>query len=96
MQVVIANRLRDGLVAFLDEKGGWAHFISEARVARSEEESREMLAIAERCEQNNEIVGAELIDVSEEGGELAPTSFRELIRAKGPTIRVDLGKQAEG
>jgi phage-related protein len=95
MQVVIANRLRDGLVAFLDAEGHWAHFIEGARVARSEAEAEEIFSIAEKCEENNEVIDPMLIDVVEESGSLRPTKLREAIRAAGPTNRPDLGKQAE-
>jgi hypothetical protein len=95
MQVVIANGLRDGRVAFLDAKGQWARFIDDARIAHSEDEAVEILAIAQKCEGNNEVIDPQLIDVTDEGGALTPTKLREAIRAKGPTIRPDLGKQAE-
>jgi hypothetical protein len=95
MYVVIANRLRDGLVAFLDSEGGWAHFIDGARVARSDEDGEEILAIAQKCAEQNQIVDPMLIEVVEEHGKLRPTKYREAIRAMGPTVRPDLGKQAE-
>jgi hypothetical protein len=39
-------------------------------------------------------VGPELIEVQLEGDMLVPVKRREAIRATGPTIRLDLGKQA--
>ena len=96
MQVVIANRLRDGLVAFLAIDGGWAHFIEDARVAQTESEAEQMQTLADQAVADNEIVDPMLIDVERNGDGLRPIKLREAIRAQGPTIRLDLGKQAEG
>ena len=41
------------------------------------------------------VIDPYLIDVIEGDSERRPTRFRELIRAKGPTVRPDIGKQAE-
>ena len=95
MQVVIANRLRDGLVVFLDAAGGWADYVDGARIAQSDSESDEILAIAQRGADQNEVVDPQLIEVIEENGRVRPRRLREAIRAQGPTIRLDLGKQAE-
>ena len=56
-----------------------------------------LLALAEAdAAARHEVVDPYLIDVEEEGGALRPTKYREAIRCLGPTIRQDLGKQAEG
>jgi hypothetical protein len=98
MQVVIANRLRDGLVVFLAADGSWAEYIDGARLAKNESESEEIIAVAQRgaSEQDeNQVIDPQLIDVIEEEGGVRPLRLRELIRAQGPTTRTDLGKQAE-
>ena len=95
LQVVIANRLRDGLVVFLDAEGGWADYIEGARVAKSETEGEEIIAIAQRGADGNQVVDPQLIEVIEADGGLRPKKYREFIRAHGPTVRTDLGKQAE-
>jgi hypothetical protein len=41
-----------------------------------------------------EVVGPYLFDVRLEDGLAVPVKVREAIRAAGPTIRPDLGKQA--
>jgi hypothetical protein len=33
LQVVIANRLRDGIVVFLAANGGWVEYLDDARLA---------------------------------------------------------------
>jgi hypothetical protein len=101
-QVVIASRLSDGLVVFLKEttvagSADWVLQLSEAEVADSDERAAELLAIGEAdAAKTQSVIDAYLIDVEERGGELRPTKYREAIRCLGPTIRLDLGKQAEG
>jgi hypothetical protein len=101
-QVVIASRLSDGLVVFLKEttvagSADWVLQLSEAEVADSDERAAELLAIGEAdAAKTQSVIDAYLIDVEEQGGELRPTKYREAIRCLGPTIRLDLGKQAEG
>jgi hypothetical protein len=41
-----------------------------------------------------EVVGPYLFDVRETTGRTVPAKVREAIRAAGPTVRTDLGKQA--
>ncbi|RWH08821.1 MAG: DUF2849 domain-containing protein, partial [Mesorhizobium sp.] len=43
---------------------------------------------------SNEVVDVNLIDVTVINGAVEPVRLREKIRAAGPTIRTDLGKQA--
>lgn len=91
-KVVTANRLSDGLVVYLDQSGGWSGRVEDGRVAAGEAESAEILALAES--QPTAVVGPYLIDVIEEEGVPRPVSYREVLRAKGPSVRLDLGKQA--
>lgn len=95
-KVVTANRLGDGMVVYLDTTGGWSEYVEAARVAQSEEQSAEILALAEAPAQATRVVGPYLMDVSLENGEPRAVSNREIIRAKGPTVHPDFGKQAEG
>ena len=94
-KIVTANRLGDGLVVYLDQAGGWSEYVEAARVAGTEEESAEILARAEAPEHTTRVVGPYLMDVVVEDGRLRAASNREIIRARGPTVRTDLGKQAE-
>ena len=99
-QIVIASGLGDGRVVFLAEGSGavqWAALIGDSVVAEDDERAAELLAIAEAdAGKRHLIVDPYLIDVEREGDELRPTKYREVIRCLGPTIRQDLGKQAEG
>jgi hypothetical protein len=101
-QIVIASRLADGRVVFL-QKGStasvpeWADLIGDAEIAEGDTRAVELLAIGEAdVAARNLVMDAYLIDVERTGSELRPTKYREAIRALGPTIREDLGKQAEG
>ena len=99
-QVVIASRLSDGLVVFLreasDKRADWVLQLAEGEVAEDDSRAAALLAIAETdAAEHQSVVDIYLIDVIEEGGQLRPTKGREAIRCLGPTIRRDLGKQAE-
>lgn len=93
-KVVTANRLSDGLVVYLDAAGSWSDSIEQARVARDEAAGAALLAEAGRPEQATRVVAPYLIEVVEDGGRLRPGSYREVIRARGPSVRPDVGKQA--
>ena len=93
--VVIANRLRDGIVVFLGPGGDWVERIAESRLARSEPEGEQMMELARRAESEQQVLGPDLIAVEERGLAIVPSRRREAIRALGPSVRRDLGKQAE-
>ena len=101
-QIVIANYLGSGRVVFLAKGSGegsvsWGELIDTAEVATDEDRATALLALAEAdVAERNVVMDPYLIDVEEEGGSLRPTKYREAIRALGPTVRQDLGKQAEG
>lgn len=94
-QIATANRLVDGEVVFLGSRG-WVERIEHASVARSEGEIKALEALARQSEAVNEVVGSYLVDVEDQGRGPWPVRFREQLRAKGPTVRSDLGKQAQG
>jgi hypothetical protein len=94
--IVIANRLRDGLVVFLGEGDRWVGSVDQSHLAEGEEEGQQLMETAKRAEADQEIIDPNLIEVRKEGTTIAPVRFREAIRAHGPTVRRDLGKQAEG
>ncbi|MDX1484753.1 MAG: DUF2849 domain-containing protein [Alphaproteobacteria bacterium] len=93
-EVISANRLRDGLVVYLTAEGNWSESIADAEVAHGEEEAAALLARAQADVEKRLVVDPYLINVDIGDGAPRPTRFRELIRAKGPTVRRDLGKQA--
>ena len=54
------------------------------------------LDAAAKAADANLVVDPYPIELELRAGHLAPKALRERIRATGPTVRVDLGKQAEG
>lgn len=96
LKAVTANRLVDGLVVYLGAGGHWLETIRAAQTAAGKEEAAALLASVEPDVAACRIVGPYLIDViSGPDGTLRAASERERIRALGPTVRLDLGKQAE-
>ena len=96
MKAVTANRLVDGLVVYLGAEGRWVEDIADAFSVVGKEAGAALLAATEPDVEACRIVGPYLIDVvAGPDGKLRGTSERERIRALGPTVRLDLGKQAE-
>jgi polynucleotide 5'-kinase involved in rRNA processing len=94
-QVITANRLSDGAVVYFVAPGEWTDAIAAARVAEGEEAAAALLAQAETREEQLHVVGPYLMAASIDQGIPQPKELREVIRAKGPTIHPNLGKQAE-
>ena len=83
-QILTASATRDGQPLYRDASGAWTPQVDAARVLSSESEAAEQLEVARREEA--QVCDPYLIDVSESGGKFVPVSFRERIRATGPTI----------
>ncbi|HEY5202984.1 MAG TPA: DUF2849 domain-containing protein [Roseiarcus sp.] len=94
--VITANRLTDGVVVFQAIDDRWSEDFNRAAVLPDPQATAEALKRAKQDEANNIVVDAYAIVVEERNGHLAPKALREAIRATGPTIRRDLGKQALG
>ncbi len=97
-KIVTANRLDDGLVVYLNGASGggsWSERIEYARIAGDDAAADGLLAEAEGQGQEIRVIEPYLIEVALEGAEPRPVSYREAIRAQGPTVRLDLGKQAD-
>lgn len=94
-QVISANRLGDGLVVYMTDGGGWSERIADAQAVTGKDAGEAAMAAAHGAEEARVVVEPYLIDIEESGGERRPTRYRELIRAKGPTVRPDIGKQAK-
>lgn len=92
-QAVTANRLTDGIVVYRTPDGGWSEDVADAATASDKEAQQELLA---RAQADPVVVGPYLFAVDRDGqGRPYATSNREVIRSHGPSIRTDLGKQAE-
>ena len=95
LKIVTANRLRDGLVVFLADGGKWSGNIAEAAVAADDDTAANLLRQAGRSETDNTVVAPYLIEVEAADRAPRPIRYREWLRTQGPTVRTDLGYQAE-
>jgi Protein of unknown function (DUF2849). len=86
-----ANRLIDGTVLYW-KGGAWTETFAEADRFEREEEGVSALALARASVVRNEVVNPYFVELKGD----APLKEREIIRAQGPSVRTDLGKQAEG
>ena len=94
-QVISANRLTDGLVVYLAADGQWTERIADAQLLHGPDAGEAAFAVARAAVDSRLVIDPYLIDVIDGDSERRPTRFRELIRAKGPTVCPDIGKQAE-
>jgi hypothetical protein len=93
LQALTANRLSDGIVVFRS-KQGWVERFPDAELFTDPAPAETALAAAKALPQA--LVDPYLIDIRLDGGQPVPVSYRERVRALGPTIHPDMGKQAEG
>jgi Protein of unknown function (DUF2849) len=94
--IITSNRLLDGIVLFQDAAGGWVEDFAHAAILDGLEATKAALARAKEDEARDLVVDAYSVVVEQRNGHYAPKALRELIRATGPTNRLDLGKQAQG
>jgi hypothetical protein len=95
-QVLTANRLRDGEVVYYTRGGQWSEKIDDAVVALEPQAAKALEARGVDDEKATLVTGVYLFDAIREGKHVRAAHIRERIRALGPTIRADLGKQASG
>jgi hypothetical protein len=93
LQVITANRLHDGVVVYLGPDGGWVERIEEARIARDKEAAGTLLAEAERAAADCRVVAPYAIDVADAPHGLQPVTYRERIRAFGPSVHPQFARQ---
>lgn len=95
-QLVTANRLRDGIAVFMTRAGDWSETIDDAALALEPEAAAALEARAKDDEKKTIVTGSYLVDAERVNGRVRASHIRERMRALGPTVRLDLGKQAEG
>jgi hypothetical protein len=88
--MILANRLTDGRVVFLAADGSWVDDIAAGVVTTDAAGAQRLLAEARQAEDQSAVIDPYLIGVRTAAGARRPVSFREGIRATGPTIRSDL------
>jgi hypothetical protein len=93
MKALTGNRLTDGETVFW-AKGQWVERFAAAELFADEPAAE--AAEADAKAQQTVVVDPYLIDVIESEGLWAPLSYRERIRALGPSNHPQHGKQATG
>lgn len=94
-KAITANRLRDGTVVFLGPDAGWVEALDDAALFEDAAAAEAALAAAKaQAERDRFGVDVYAFDVELVDGRRRPVKTRERIRALGPSVRTDLGKQA--
>lgn len=91
---ISANRLLDGIVVFFGSNNHWVDQLSAAFLYTSKDEAEAALVVARLDQTRNVVVEPYVFEVRAEGTSVAH-HIREAIRAAGPTVRKDHGKQAD-
>lgn len=89
-KILTGNRLRNGETLYYTAAGEWSPYVSQARVVTTQEGADELAKIGAAAYAANFAIDIAVIDVEPEGSK--PTHIREIIRATGPTVRLDLNK----
>ena len=95
-QVMTANRLRDGDAVFLTRSGVWSEKIDDAVLALEPLAVTALEARAADDVKATLVTGQYLIKAERVDGKIRAVEIRERMRTTGPTVRLDLGKQADG
>ena len=95
-KILTANRLRDGEVVFLTHSGEWSENIDGAVLATEPQAQATLEARGKDDERINLVTGVYLFEAERRDGHVFASHIKERIRSLGPTVRTDLGKQAEG
>jgi hypothetical protein len=94
MKALTGNRLGDGEAVFLGHERDWVPRFADAELF--EDDDAALAAEAHAKTQITIVVDPYLIDVIPSDSGWAPLSFRERVRALGPTNKPEHGKKTEG
>ena len=93
--ILLANDLLEGVVVFWTGTA-WSPDPYKAYVAQKSDEAAALEAMGQRAFAQNLVVDPALVDVTlDQQGRAIPNHFRERFKVSGPTVRRDLGKQAD-
>ncbi len=90
-----ANHLLSGKVVYFSDEGKWVEDIKKAHLAKGQAEAEALLQRAEKTSGEHEVLDIYLFALDKKADGFSPSSIREHIRQLGPSVRKDLGKQAE-
>ena len=93
-KMLTANCLRQGDVLYW-KKDGWVRVLAEGDVFADQAAADVALAAAQAFVTTNRVVAPYLFDVRVDCGRIIPVKEREIVRAAGPSVRTDTGKQSE-
>ena len=93
MKALTGSRLGDGEAVFWKD-GRWVERFAEATIFEADEAA--LTAEGAAKTQGTIVVDPYLIDLIESDGLWAPLSYRERVRALGPTNKPEHGKKTEG
>jgi hypothetical protein len=93
MKILTANRLTDGECLWWGG-GAWKETIDGAELAADKDDEARLESVGKEAFAANFVLDVAIIDVELVDGAIRPLRLRERIRAAGPTVRNDLGKQA--
>jgi len=94
LKALTANDLLYGHVVFFTEDGTWSTDPADARLARNDTQAAALAEAGKQAQARCEVVSVDLIDMEMRDGKPWPVRYREQIRALGPSVRRDLGRQA--
>lgn len=90
-KILTANLLRTGDTVYYTAEGTWSLHVSEARVATTPEDADVLAQAGAEAFAANLVIDVNVVDVVPDAGP-QPAHIREVIRAAGPTVRLDLNK----
>ncbi len=94
-KILTANALLSGDVIYFSQTGTWSRDLDEAFVGLDDNAWKWLGQKGEGEDRIGRVVGPYLVDVEKTANGVRPTHIRERIRTLGPTVRNDLGKQAQ-
>jgi sulfite reductase (NADPH) hemoprotein beta-component len=90
-----ANDVLDGDVVF-HTGTEWSLRLADALIASDDETAARLESIRDAAEASGEVIEPYLVTVAlSSDGRAMPIHYRERLRVLGPSVRLDLGKQAE-
>ena len=92
--VISANKLSDGIVVFLSHDNRWTEQLSQARLLADKAALESATKRAGEDASRNLVVDVLPVEVTVTPEGAVPKHIRDRIRATGPTVHRDHGKQA--
>ncbi len=92
-QMLTASRLRDGEAVYWKD-GDWVRELRDGQVFPDDAAAEAALKAAESAVKANIVVNPYVFDVRITDGTIRPVKEKDIIRAAGPSVHTNLGKQA--